>query len=81
MITVVKRTGHSSYYVEKGMAAMGKTPSQMGLQGDHRICGGGKLNWVQAKESSTSDYVLAFPIWLEVCLLIPTADQHEYNTT
>lgn len=42
-MTVVKRTGHSSYYVEKGMAAMGKTPSQMGLQGDYRICGGGKV--------------------------------------
>ncbi|KAJ7688425.1 hypothetical protein B0H17DRAFT_1068659 [Mycena rosella] len=33
MINVVKRTGHSSYYVEKGMAAMGKTPKQMGVNG------------------------------------------------
>lgn len=46
MITVVKRTGHSSYYVEKGMAAMGKTASQMGIQGDYRICGGGKVTVV-----------------------------------
>ncbi|KAJ6539037.1 hypothetical protein B0H19DRAFT_339923 [Mycena capillaripes] len=37
MINVVKRTGHSSYYVEKGMAAMGKTPKQMGLQGEFRV--------------------------------------------
>lgn len=42
-MAVVKRTGHSSYYVEKGMAAMGKTASQMGIQGDYRICGGGKI--------------------------------------
>lgn len=41
MIAVVKRTGHSSYYVEKGMSAMGKTPKQMGIQGDYRINGGG----------------------------------------
>ena len=40
MIEVVKRTGHSSYYVEKGMAAMGKTPEQMGIKTDH-LCGGG----------------------------------------
>lgn len=41
MIAVVKRTGHSSYYVEKGMGAMGKSPTQMGIQGDFRINGGG----------------------------------------
>jgi len=33
MISVVRRTGHSSYYVEKGMGATGKTPAQMGIQG------------------------------------------------
>ena len=42
MVNVVKRTGHSSYYVEKGMSAMGKTPQQMGLQGEFRINGGGQ---------------------------------------
>lgn len=42
MIQVVRRTGHSSYYVEKGMGAMGRTPKQMGIQGEYRICGGGK---------------------------------------
>jgi len=40
MINVVKRTGHSSYYVEKGMSAMGKTAKQMGLEGDFRVQGG-----------------------------------------
>ncbi|KAI0698635.1 hypothetical protein BC835DRAFT_1268715 [Cytidiella melzeri] len=47
MMSVVKRTGHSSYYVEKGMAAMGKTPSQMGIQGDYRICGGAFPVWLE----------------------------------
>ena len=40
---MVRRTGHSSFYVEKGMNAMGKTPQQMGIQGDSfRVQGGGK---------------------------------------
>jgi uncharacterized protein (UPF0303 family) len=42
MISVVRRTGHSSFYVEKGMGAMGKTPKQLGLPSDLRIHGGGK---------------------------------------
>lgn len=43
MISAVRRTGHSSYYVEKGMSAMGKTPKQLGLPGDiPRIQGGGE---------------------------------------
>lgn len=54
MIAVVRRTGHSSFYVEKGMGAMGKTPKQLGIQGDYRINGGGACysqfetrNWLQ----------------------------------
>ena len=42
MIAVVRRTGHSSFYVEKGMGAMGKTPNQLGLPPDLRIQGGGE---------------------------------------
>jgi uncharacterized protein (UPF0303 family) len=42
MIAVVRRTGHSSFYVEKGMGAMGKTPKQLGLSPDLRIHGGGE---------------------------------------
>ena len=41
MIGVVRRTGHSSYYVEKGMNAMGKTQKQLGIQTDYKINGGG----------------------------------------
>ena len=40
MVNVVKRTGHSSYYVEKGMSAM--TRGQAGLQPDLRVYGGGQ---------------------------------------
>ena len=42
MIAVVRRTGHSSWYVEKGMNAMGKTPRQLGIQSDLKISGGGE---------------------------------------
>lgn len=44
MISVVRRTGHSSYYVEKGMSAMGKTAKQMGIQTEHRVNGGGAFH-------------------------------------
>jgi len=47
MIAVVRRTGHSSYYVEKGMGAMGKTPKQMGIQGEYRINGGAFPIWLE----------------------------------
>ena len=40
MVNVVKRTGHSSYYVEKGMSAMAK--GQAGVQPDLRVYGGGE---------------------------------------
>jgi uncharacterized protein (UPF0303 family) len=41
MVEVVRRTGHSSFYVEKGMQAMGKTAEELGLKGDLYISGGG----------------------------------------
>ncbi|KAI0080676.1 hypothetical protein K474DRAFT_1704487 [Panus rudis PR-1116 ss-1] len=47
MMAVVRRTGHSSYYVEKGMGAMGKTPKQLGIQGDYRINGGAFPIWLE----------------------------------
>ena len=47
MIEIVKRTGHSSYYVEKGMAAMGKIAAQMDVKADH-LCGGGTCIWLYA---------------------------------
>ncbi|KAJ3842519.1 hypothetical protein EV361DRAFT_660908 [Lentinula raphanica] len=48
MISAVRRTGHSSYYVEKGMSAMGKTPKQLGLSGElPRIQGGAFPIWLE----------------------------------
>ncbi|KAG5653088.1 hypothetical protein H0H81_002387 [Sphagnurus paluster] len=47
MVSVVKRTGHSSFYVEKGMSAMGKTPKQMGIQGEFRVNGGAFPIWLE----------------------------------
>jgi len=45
MINVVRRTGHSSFYVEKGMSAMGKSTKQVGTQSDSlRVNGGGEHN-------------------------------------
>lgn len=42
MVNVVRRTGHSSFYVEKGIGAMGKTPKEMGIRNDYMVNGGGK---------------------------------------
>ena len=65
MIEVVKRTGHSSYYVEKGMAAMGKTPEQLGVKPEH-LCGGGQFALLTAAGRVLTRFALpAFPIWLE----------------
>ncbi|ETW84467.1 hypothetical protein HETIRDRAFT_416162 [Heterobasidion irregulare TC 32-1] len=47
MIAVVRRTGHSSFYVEKGMGAVGKNPKQLGLQGDLRVNGGAFPIWLE----------------------------------
>jgi len=47
MVNVVRRTGHSSFYVEKGMSAMGKTPKQMGIQGDFCVNGGAFSIWLE----------------------------------
>ncbi|KAG1715969.1 hypothetical protein ID866_1193 [Astraeus odoratus] len=47
IIDIVKRTSHSSYYVEKGMSAMGKTPRQMGLDAGAVVCGGAFPIWLE----------------------------------
>lgn len=69
MIAVVRRTGHSSYYVEKGMGAMGKTPKQLGIPGDYRINGGGMFDLTSDIALNATSFLLvhaAFPVWLEV---------------
>ncbi|KAJ7047677.1 hypothetical protein C8F04DRAFT_17369 [Mycena alexandri] len=73
MVNVVKRTGHSSYYVEKGMAAMGKTPKQMGLQGEFRVNGGGTERLLHTCDEHAELVSQAFPIWLENAPCCPIA--------
>jgi len=68
MIAVVKRTGHSSYYVEKGMGAMGKSPSQMGIQGEFRIHGGAFPVWLEN--------ALCCPIGIVACYSGSSQDDH-----
>jgi len=66
MVNVVKRTGHSSYYVEKGMSAMAR--GQAGVQSDLKVYGGGQ--WFRPLCVNVlvvhASLMTAFPIWLEV---------------
>lgn len=74
MINVVKRTGHSSYYVEKGMAAMGKTPKQMGLQGgEFRVNGGAFPIWLSNAPCC--------PIGIAACYSGSSQDDHRLVST
>ncbi|CAL1701562.1 unnamed protein product [Somion occarium] len=68
MIAVVRRTGHSSYYVEKGMGAMGKTPKQLGIPGDYRINGGAFPVWLENAPCC--------PIAVIACYSGSSADDH-----
>ena len=42
MINVVRRTGHSSFYVEKGIAALGKSVQEIGIKSEYSVYGGGE---------------------------------------
>ncbi|KAI0254208.1 hypothetical protein BJV78DRAFT_59876 [Lactifluus subvellereus] len=68
MIAVVRRTGHSSFYVEKGMGAMGKSPKQLGLPADLRIHGGAFPIWLQNAPCC--------PIAVVACYSGSSADDH-----
>ncbi|KAI9448371.1 hypothetical protein H4582DRAFT_84002 [Lactarius indigo] len=68
MISVVRRTGHSSFYVEKGMGAMGKTPKQLGLPSDLRIHGGAFPIYLQN--------ALCCPIGVVACYSGSSTDDH-----
>ncbi|KAG9080242.1 hypothetical protein FRC06_006898, partial [Ceratobasidium sp. 370] len=48
IMNVVKRTGHSSYYVSMGMKAVGKTQEQLGLPSPEFLMEGGAFPiWLQ----------------------------------
>jgi len=60
MINVVRRTGHSSFYVEMGMGAMGKTAKQMHLQGELRVNGGAFPVWLENAPCSPIAVIAAY---------------------
>jgi len=73
MINVVRRTGHSSFYVEKGMSAMGKTAKQMGIQGDFRVNGGAFPIWLESAPCC--------PIAVVACYSGSSQDDHNLVVT
>ncbi|KAF8640133.1 hypothetical protein AX17_001369 [Amanita inopinata Kibby_2008] len=73
MVNVVRRTGHSSYYVEKGMSAMGKTAKQMGIQGECRINGGAFPIWLENAPCC--------PIAIAACYSGSSYDDHHLVST
>ncbi|KAI0310672.1 hypothetical protein OF83DRAFT_1154194 [Amylostereum chailletii] len=73
MMAVVRRTGHSSFYVEKGMGAMGKTPRQLGIPSDFRIHGGAFPIWLEN--------ALCCPIAIVGCYSGSSDDDHRMVVT
>jgi len=69
----VRRTGHSSFYVEKGMGAMGKTPRQLGLPSDLRIHGGAFPIYLQN--------ALCCPVAVVACYSGSSTDDHHMVVT
>jgi len=48
MIKVVRRTGHSTFYIERGSSAIGKPPDMLGLPfPEYRLDGGAFPIWLQ----------------------------------
>ena len=64
MMSVVRRTGHSSFYVEKGIKALGSSPKEMGILNEYNVAGGGKS--LECVRSTIDSVIAAFAIWLQV---------------
>lgn len=73
MVGVVRQTGHSSYYVEKSMSAMGKSAKQLGIQGDYIIHGGAFPIWL--------DNAHCCPIAVVACYSGSTQEDHHLVVT
>jgi len=71
MVNVVKRTGHSSYYVEKGMSAMAR--GQAGMQSDLKVYGGAFPIWLEN--------ALCCPIAVVACYSGSSRDDHHLVVT
>ena len=65
MMSVVRRTGHSSFYVEKALNALGKPAKELGLDSDAKVVGGGEWPGCRWRDGWLIAYT-AFPIWLDV---------------
>ncbi|KAI6004127.1 hypothetical protein EDD15DRAFT_1283003 [Pisolithus albus] len=72
MIDIVKRTSHSSYYIEKAMNAMGKTAKQMGLEAGIAICGGAFPIWLENAPCC--------PIVVAACYSGSSQDDHKVHS-
>jgi uncharacterized protein (UPF0303 family) len=75
MVELVRRTGHCTFYIEKGMQAVGKTVEQLGLTGDLHVAGGG-LFLPRPLPDVTRAYfyfLTAFPLWLDNAPTCPIA--------
>jgi len=74
MVGVVRQTGHSTYYVEKSMSAMGKSTKQMGIQGDTVMVHGGAFPiWL--------DNAHCCPIAVVACYSGSSQDDHHLVVT
>jgi len=73
MIAVVKRTGHSSYYVEKGIGAMGKNQAQLGIGSDFQVHGGAFPVWLEN--------AFCCPIGVVACYSGSSHDDHHLVVT
>lgn len=62
MVDVVKRTGHSSFYVEKSMLAMGKTPTQLGMPGEAKAYGGGESKLATRQDVNLMVHSLSYMV-------------------
>jgi len=71
LVNVVKRTGHSSYYVEKGMNATAR--GQAGVQPDFRVYGGAFPIWLEN--------ALCCPIAVVACYSGSSKDDHNLVVT
>lgn len=73
IMNVVKQTGHSSFYVEKGMSALGKTAKQMGMQNESRVSGGAFPIWLENAHCC--------PIAVIACYSGSSNDDHNLTVT
>ncbi|TRM68447.1 hypothetical protein BD626DRAFT_534494 [Schizophyllum amplum] len=73
LIGIVRRTGHSSFYVEKALTALGKTAKQLGLEGDERVFGGAFPIWL--------DNAPCCPIAIVACYSGSSQDDHQLVVT